>query len=194
MDDKIFYVCSYGGSGSKMLCSALNKYGKTEHIHSRRPPDKLEYIGNNNGGNTYSEWFNGVSIPEDELKKYYVIFIYRNPSLAILSRFGNPAHLTHINIDKNIKIKDVLTSRKDLYKIKEFYDNYTKPNKNRNYQIYCIKYEDIFDKQDELSNLFGIGKLNLVNTSKRTTTFKILNYIYTDLINKMNENNFITIN
>ena len=43
---KHFYVCSYGGSGSKMLCSALNKYGKTTHIHSRMPPNNLEYIGN----------------------------------------------------------------------------------------------------------------------------------------------------
>ena len=42
---KTFYVCSYGGSGSKMLCSALRKYGNTKHIHSRKPPEKLEYIG-----------------------------------------------------------------------------------------------------------------------------------------------------
>ena len=55
METKIFYVCSYGGSGSKMLCAALRKYGKVEHIHSRNPPDKLCYIGKQNGGNTYEE-------------------------------------------------------------------------------------------------------------------------------------------
>ena len=50
MNKKIFYVCSYGGSGSKMLCSALKKYGETIHIHSRKPPNNLEYIGNEKGG------------------------------------------------------------------------------------------------------------------------------------------------
>ena len=107
MNKKCFYVCSYGGSGSKMLCSALNAYGKTEHIHSRKPPNNLEYIG--------GEWFNGVVIPEEKLKYYYVIYIYRNPSFSIPSRFDNPCHLEHIQIDKSIKLKDVLDSKKDLY-------------------------------------------------------------------------------
>ena len=30
------------GSGSKMLCYTLRKYGNTTHIHSRKPPDNLE--------------------------------------------------------------------------------------------------------------------------------------------------------
>ena len=55
MNKKIFYVCSFGGSGSKMLCSALKVYGKVKHIHSRNPPNNLEYIGNEKGGNTYKE-------------------------------------------------------------------------------------------------------------------------------------------
>jgi len=190
---KIFYVCSYGGSGSTMLCTALKKYGEVEHIHSRYPPDKLEYIGNKNGGQTYCEWFNGITIPEHELENYYVIFIYRNPIFSIRSRFTNPVHLEHIQTDRNIKLNDVLTTEKDLYKIKEFYDNYTKINKNRNYKIYCIKYEDIFNKQNELSNLLNIGELNLVNKSSRKVPFSKLNIIYEDLINIMNKNKFIMI-
>ena len=94
MNKKCFYVCSYGGSGSKMLCSVLNDYGKTKHIYSRKPPNNLEYIGYEKGGNTYNEWFNGVVIPEENLKYYYVIYIYRNPSFSIPSRFNNPKHLT----------------------------------------------------------------------------------------------------
>lgn len=194
MNEKCFYVCSYGGSGSKMLCKALNAYGKTKHIHSRKPPNKLEYIGYENGGNTYEEWFNGVVIPEENLKYYYVIYIYRNPSFSIPSRFHqNPNHLEHIQIDKSIELKDVLDSKKDLYKIREFYDNYTKPNEKRNYKIYCVKYEDIFDKQDELSELLGIGKLNMINKSCRKDSIKELDYIYNDLINEMKNNDFITI-
>lgn len=194
MNEKCFYVCSYGGSGSKMLCNALNAYGKTKHIHSRKPPNKLEYIGYENGGNTYEEWFNGVVIPEEKLKYYYVIYIYRNPSFSIPSRFDkNPNHLEHIQIDKSIKLKDVLDSKKDLYKIREFYDNYTKPNEKRNYKIYCVKYEDIFDKQNELSKLLGIKKLNMVNKSSRKNSNKELDNIYGDLIAEMKKNEFIMI-
>jgi len=193
MSKKIFYVCSYGGCGSKMLCSSLNKYGETKHIHSRNPPDELEYIGREKGGKTYEEWFNGISIPEKQLKNYYVIYIYRNPSFSIESRFENSDHLKHIQIDNSIKLNDVLSSKKDLYKIREFYDNYTKPNIKRNYKIYCVKYEDIFHKQDELSELLGIGKLNMVNKSTRKVVSKDLNDIYADLITEMNQNEFIKI-
>lgn len=191
---KHFYVCSYGGCGSKMLCEALKQYGKVEHVHSRYPPNKLEYVGNNKGGNTYCEWFNGIKVAKTKLKDYYVIYIYRNPSMSILSRFQIPEHLEHVQVDKTIKLDDIINTGCDLYKIKEFYDNYTKSNTNRNYKIYCVKYEDIFDKQDELSDLLDIGKLNLVNKSKRTETNEDLNKIYANLIDEMNKNDFITIN
>lgn len=191
--NKIFYVCSYGGSGSKMLCEALNKYGKTKHIHSRKPPNQLEYIGNEKGGKVYHEWFNGITIPNKEIENYCVIYIYRNPSFSIPSRFTTPAHLEHVQVDKSIKLKQVLDSKKDLYKIREFYDNYTKPNENRNYKIYCVKYEEIFKKQNELSKLLGIGKLNMVNKSSRKKTNTDLDNIYKDLINEMNKNDFIII-
>ena len=192
-EKKVFYVCSYGGCGSTMLCSALKKYGKTKHIHSRKPPDNLEYIGNEKGGNTYREWFNGIVIPKEDLKYYYVIYIYRNPSFSILSRFRKPAHLHHVQIDESIKIKNVLESKKDLYRIREFYDNYTKPNEKRNYKIYCVKYEDIFDKHDELSELLGIGELDIVDKSGRKNVNNGLDNIYSDLIADMNKNEFIMI-
>ena len=97
-----------------------------------------------------------------------------------------------MQIDKSIKLKNVLDSKKDLYKIREFYDNYTKPNEKRNYKIYCVKYEDIFDKQDELSKLRGIWKLNIVNKSSRKNN-KELDNIYSDLIDEMDKNDFIII-
>jgi hypothetical protein len=191
---KQFYVCSYGGSGSTLLHKSLNKYGHSEHIHSRKPPDNLQYVGENKGGNAYREWFNGVNIPDNELENYYVIYIYRNPSFSIPSRFRIPEHLQHIQIDNTIKLEDVISSGEDLYKIKEFYDNYMIPNTKRNYKIYCVKYEELFDKQDELSKLLGIGKLDLVNKSSRIKSHPELDIIYSDLIDEMNKNDFIIIN
>jgi hypothetical protein len=176
-----------------MLCHALNQYGKTEHIHSRYPPNNLTYIGEDKGGDTYYEWFNNIPIPENELENYYVIYIYRSPSFSIPSRFIYPEHLSHIESDIEIKLEDVLSTGEDLYKIREFYDNYTKPNKKRNYKIYCVKYEDIFNKQDELSELLEIGKLNLLNQSMRKNSNEILDNIYADLIDEMNKNNFIMV-
>ena len=196
--NKIFYICSYGGSGSYMLCRALNKYGRVKHIHSRNPPDNLKYIGNEKGGNIYFEWFNNINIPENKIKNYYVIYIYKNPVKSIISRFRIKDHLDHIQIDRNITLNDVVKKEKDLYKINEFYNNYTKINKKRNYKIYSVKYEDIFDKQFELSKILGIGPLNLIKKeTKRNPDKKIikkLNEIYKDLIDKMNKNNFIMIN
>jgi len=194
---KIFYVCSYGGCGSTMLCNALKKFGIVKHIHSRKPPDNLEYVGNEKGGNCFFEWFNGIEIPINEINRYYVLFIYKNPVKSIFSRFGDINHLQHIQTDKNIKLSDVLNKSSDLYGINEFYNNYTQPNENRNYKIYSIKYEKLFEKQGRLSKLLGIGSLNLV---KKETNRKIdyeqnckLNEIYKDLINKMNKNKFVMI-
>ena len=194
MENKIFYVCSYGGCGSKMLTQALEQFGEVEHIHSRNPPDKLEYCGNKKGGNEYIEWFNGIPIPDNELTNYYVIYIYRNPCFSIPSRFIMPEHLKHIKCDPNITLKDIYDTGNDLYGIREFYDNYTKYNEKRNYKIYSVKYEEIFDKQDELSCILGIDKLNLVNLSTRTEIDEKLNTIYSDLIDIMNKNPFIMIN
>ena len=196
--EKTFYICSYGGCGSTMLTNALKKYGKVKHIHSKKPPNELEYIGNDNGGNCYEEWFNGIKIPSNEINNYYVIYIYKKPIKAILSRFTDPSHLEHIQVDKNIVLNDLINTSKDLYGIYEFYNNYTEPNKNRNYKIYSVKYEVLFDNQDQLSKLLNIGPLNLV---KQETLRKIdynvllaLYKIYKDLINKMDQNKFIIIN
>ena len=103
-----YYVCSYGGCGSYMLCDYLRKFGNVEHIHSRKPPLNLEYIGKKNTlENVYGEWFNNVPIPENDLANYKVIYLYRNPVKAIYSRFNNPDHLLHIQCDPTIKLSHV---------------------------------------------------------------------------------------
>ena len=195
---KIFYVCSYGGCGSKILCNALSTYGKAQHIHSRVPPEKLEYVGRNKGGKCYQEWFNGIKIPEEKIGDYYIIYIYKNPIDAILSRFDTPKHLEHIQIDSSIKLDDVIKHSTDLYKIKEFYNNYTQNNEKRNYKIYCVRYEDIFEKHNELSQMLGIGNLKLTKKETNRTEIKNkyfgeLSKIYKDLIDTMNNNKFVFI-
>ena len=68
--NKIFYVCSYGGCGSYMVCDYLRNFGRVYHIHSRFPPNNLSYIGKENTHKpVYDEWFNDAEIPKTDISK-----------------------------------------------------------------------------------------------------------------------------
>jgi len=137
---KKFYVCSYGGSGSKMLCDYLGYFGDVYHIHSRHPPSTLTQTGYDDKS-TYDEWFNTTKLTEDEIKNYKVIFIYRDPLRSIYSRYNNESTLKNVQAPfPNTTLKEVIEQKKDLFGIEDFFDNYTKVQ-IKNYPIYCIKYE-----------------------------------------------------
>jgi len=202
---KVFYVCSSGGCGSTVLFNYLQNFGRVYHIHDRYPPNKLEYIGNENTDkDVYSEWFNGTVIPEEELENYKVIFIYRHPIQIIFSRFAqkhgpNLNHLKHIKCinNGNINIYDVLKSGKDLYGIEEFFDNYTIA-KERNYKVYCVKYELFWDNISLFNQIMDIPDIKSLYPVKneRPKQFQFLvqlTVIYNSLIHKMNSMKFIEI-
>jgi hypothetical protein len=194
-----YYVCSYGGCGSYMLCDYLRIFGNVEHIHSRKPPNELEYVGANNTENpVYGEWFNGVKIPERELANYKVIYLYRDPVKAIYSRFQNPEHLQHIECDPTITLKNVVESKKDLYHLKEFFTNYTskKKSKKRNYTIYCVNYDDFWKNIQEFNRAAGIPDVPALYPIRKETVrenneeeTKILYEIYSSLLEKMMQTN-----
>jgi hypothetical protein len=203
--NKNFYICSSGGCGSTVIFHYLSQFGNAYHIHDRFPPNKLTYIGKQNTNeDVYNEWFNSVEIPEDKLQNYKVIFIYRNPISVIFSRYTqkygpNVTHLQHIKCDNNgnINIYDVLNSGRDLYKMEEFFDNYT-INKERNYDIYCIKYElfwnniSLFNKIMEIPDIKELYPIKQENP-KKIQFIQKLNIIYYSLIHKMNKMRFIEI-
>lgn len=202
---KVFYVCSSGGCGSTILFNYLQNFGRVYHIHDRYPPNKLEYIGTENSDkDVYSEWFNGTQIPEDELENYKVIFIYRHPIQVIYSRFvqkngPNVNHLNHIKCinNGNINIYDVLKFGKDLYKIEEFFDNYTIA-KERNYKVYCVKYELFWDNISLFNRVMDIPDKKSLYPVKNERPKQLqflpqLTAIYNSLINKMNSMKFIEI-
>lgn len=202
---KVFYICSSGGCGSTIIFNYLKNFGNVYHVHDRYPPNKLEYIGKENTDkDVYSEWFNGVQIPEENLKNYKVIFIHRNPIQVIYSRFAqrhgpNITHLKNIKCDNggNINIFDVLKSGKDLYKMEEFFDNYTIPQ-DRNYNIYCVKYELFWDNIPLFNRLMGIPDIKSLYPVKQERPKQLqflvqLTVIYNSLINKMKSMRFIEI-
>ena len=193
---KVFYVCSYGGCGSKMLCEYLAHFGTIKHVHSRNPPNKLTQIG------LYSntdEWFSNKQIPIKDLPNYYVIYIYRDPIKAIQSRFDLKQHLLHIQCNPSITLDQVIDNKKDLYEIENFFDNYTTRNAKRNYKIYCIKYESLFANIEELNRVLNIcsnKSIYPVEVTRAKPDIKnkaILENIYSNLKMKMERMPFITI-
>ena len=190
--NKVFYVCSFGGCGSKMLCEYLKHFGTVKHVHSRCPPTKLTHVGSN-------EWFSNLLIEDKYLKNYYVIYIYRDPVKAILSRFTHAGHLLHIQANPNTTIQDVITSKQDLYGINNFFDNYTTMNSKRNYNIYCVKYEDLFNNMDVFNKTFNINLTNQHLPVERTNVKPFTNDIvelygvYNGLLEKMKKMKFISI-
>jgi hypothetical protein len=204
--DMNFYICSSGGCGSTVIYNYLSNFGKVHHIHDRYPPNKLTYIGSENTDEgVYREWFNSAEIPEDKLNNYKVIFIYRNPLQVIYSRFAqrhgpNINHLKNIKCDNsgNIHIFDVLKSGKDLYKMEDFFDNYVTSNHERNYNLYCIKYEMFFNNISLFNKILGIPDVTYFYPEKRENPKQLqfqkqLNIIYGSLIKKMNSMRFIEI-
>jgi hypothetical protein len=200
-----YYICSSGGCGSTVLFNYLSNFGNVYHIHDRYPPNKLQFVGSkNNSENINGEWFNGVEILESELINYKVIFIYRNPIPVIFSRFAqrqgpNVKHLQNIKCDNNgdINFFHVLGSGKDLYKIEEFFDNYTSIPSERNYDIYCIKYELFFNNIsffNQIMNIPDIIELYPIKSehNKKYQYVRELLIIYNKLIQKMNRMTFIT--
>ena len=198
-----FYVCSFGGCGSTVIYNYLSNFGNVYHIHDRFPPKKLTYIGKENTSeDVYNEWFNNVEIPEDKLDNYKVIFIYRNPIQVIFTRFAqrhgpNINHLKNIKCDNNgnINIYDVIKTGKDLYKMEEFFDNYVN-NNERNYNIYCVKYELFWNNISIFNKALSIPDIKHLYPERKEKPKQLqfqneLNTIYGRLIFKMNRMRFI---
>lgn len=200
-----YYICSSGGCGSTLLFNYLSNFGNVHHIHDRYPPKNLCYIGKENTNeDIYSEWFNNIEIDADKLNNYKVIFIYRNPIEVIFSRFIQPSgpnvkHLQHIKCinDGNIGLGDIIKFKKDIYGLEDFFDNYTIP-KERNYKIYCIKYEDMFshisliNRTLELPDIPQLYPIKQERKKKYTFTKELL-IIYSSLIHKMNNMRYMEI-
>jgi hypothetical protein len=195
--NKVFYVCSYGGCGSKMLCEYLGHFGTVKHIHSRCPPNTLTHT---TVYPNYDEWFGEIPIPNKDISNYYVIYIYRDPIKAIQSRFNMKQHLLHIQCNPSITLEQVIQTKTDLYGIENFFNNYTSRNVNRNYKIFCIKYEKLFANIEELNRVLNIRCNNksiypveVVREKPKLEEHDTLEKIYAHLKQKMERMPFITV-
>ena len=190
-----FYVCSFGGSGSKMLQTYLSHFGNTFHLHSRNPPNKLTRVGTSDS----HELFNNIEIQFKPMDKIKVIYIYRNPIDAIYSRFyvkyddnyftaGD--HLTNIGAE-HWSTEVVIGNMVDLWKLDEFFNNYTIPNNKRNYQIYCVNYDKFWDNISSFNSALNLPDIKELHPIRKESSThhsiyrKELTQIYKSLADKM---------
>lgn len=166
---RIFYICSYGGCASKMLCRFLSKYYVVYHIHSRFPPNKLTSIKKTPLYKRY-EWFDYNNILNKKTKNLItVIYLYRKPSTSLLSSQGwGSCHCSNIGLNiRNPYLKlffnknDITRFRyskikKDLFGLNNFFKNYTIKKHNKNYNIICIKYETLWENLDKIFRFLNI--------------------------------------
>ena len=186
-----YIVCSFGGSGSYMMIEYLKNFGNVVQIHDRNPPMKLTIPGCEEN----KFWFSNIEIDESQLQNYKVIYIYRNPIYAIYSRFIHGPHQNiHKNHMNNIKAEHyhvcrILEYKTDLYKLGEFFDNYTIPNSNRNYPIYCVNYDKFWDNIDLFNKVMELPDIKEFYPERKETEHEHiydLTDVYANLNAKMN--------
>jgi hypothetical protein len=97
----------------------------------------------------------------------------------------------------NLTLYDIIHSKKDLYKLEEFFDNYSS-KKERNYLIYCVKYEQFWNNISLFNQILGIPDIKSLYPRKHEKSRPIhfekqLRSIYNNLIIKMHNMKFIEI-
>lgn len=215
-NDKVFYICSYGGSGSMMLFGYLANFGICYHIHCRNMPNQIKHIDSTNRIQHYTyedNWANHKPVEEDKIKNYKVIYIYRDPIKAMYSvsrRFPFHAHMNSIQchvitkplmkkLNKrrfsikqiNLTIDDFKRGIKDICGLENFFDNYTQ-KRCKNYTIYCIKYENFFDDIKSFNDALEIEDVKELYPIRKENVVHYENYdtlrsnIYWNLFTKIN--------
>jgi len=165
-----YYVCSFGGSGSTMLCRFLMHYSSyVFHIHDRNPPTVLSELEWLPGRSEYS--FKKDS-PVSDPGKYKVIFIYRNPVEACASRYEKE-HLVNLEADyKNAPASLDEYAKKGIDRIRyeEYLDHYTDEKVKRNYDMICINYDILWDHLAEIFKALELPARDISSFPKRIET------------------------
>lgn len=179
---KTYVVCSYGGCGSKMLCNFIKNYYDVIHLHDSYPPEKLTrpVFRLDPLMSDYHFSFNDYIDP----KNYVIIYIYRNPVNAFLSRGVHPSpksikdlneikrhpknHVEsllrkwdenglRVRVDKPtfIDIDDYINKNSDLMNCGEHFFNYINES-NKNYSVIAINYDKMINNIEDILNTLNI--------------------------------------
>lgn len=183
-----YYVFSYGGTGSTMLCNFLSRYGKSFHLHDKVPPLFLtNKIIEAPGKHTLAK----VRLSQDRCNEINttscrVIYIYRDPMIAKISRPGWQ-HCYHIggdyirhqkfkknkgdNLGINL-LKQYVDLGQDLNKYEEHFDNWFNEAQMREYSILYINYDYLWENLNAIFDYCEIPTEDIVKFPKRRETEK----------------------
>ena len=65
-------------------------------------------------------------------------------------------HQKHIQCDRLATQQEAADSGEDLFKLREFYDNYHEFDPERNYNIFCVNYNKFFDNIEEFNRVLEL--------------------------------------
>lgn len=198
-----FYVCSYGGCGSKMLVKFLSEYGNAYHIHDRWPPKQLTHTKIKKHSDLIldeHEWniartFTDEKNDNPEAK---VIFIYSYPEFSLTTSCAwsklhwdnigitDISKLTYNNGDTPISKDDYLKQSADNAYYIEFYENYMRGNVD--YDIIAINFHKIWDNIPTLENILKIDFKDFPepNKNKIERELELMN-VYKNLRKEMDD-------
>jgi len=169
---RIFYVCSFGGCASTMLCKLLARKYTVFHIHSRYPPKMLTTIRRTKLSRE-PEWFNYKKVIRNKkiVDNITVIYLYRKPSSSLLSHDGwGMYHFNNIGLNINdVRLRKYFSKsedtrlkysleKNDILGLRNFFENYVFCRTNMNYDIVCLKYETLWDNLEEIFEKLDISK------------------------------------
>ena len=187
-ESNIFYIYSFNENyASTILSNYLKNFGKVYNNYDNNPPKNISNL---------------------EIHKYKVIYIYTNPISIILDMIKNMIKNNNDYEPKMISmIEDSIITQTDLFLMEDSFNNFTNmtPKINRNYGIFCIKYETMFDHLKVINNILGIPDIeelypikNNIDDKEYCSIIKeidieILNKIYKQLIKKISYMHFIAL-
>jgi hypothetical protein len=186
---RTYIVVSYGGCGSKMLAGWLaqlpRKYAKhVYHFHDKRPPDVLRELPPPPRPSTRERDFRARRFPGGgrfrtetkpvaDLDDYRVLYIFKDPVEAMVSRFGF-GHCKHLDgdcgVEQSFPKLDVYAQQGvDRMGLLAFFEAYTSPQK---YPIVALNYHKLWQNREAVMSALGLPASLASSFPERTETVR----------------------
>ena len=194
---RTYVVVSYGGCGSKMLAGWLSNMEKQSggtrvkrvfHFHDNRPPNALREIPAAKQQPSRQNDFRARKFPGGgrfktdtqpvaDLDAYRVLFIFKDPVEALVSRYGH-GHCMHLAGDCGAeaafpKLDRYAKEGRDRMGLLDFFQAYAGPaDPQRAFPIVLLNYHKLWDNPDALMDVLGLPRKWGDSFPERTETVR----------------------
>ena len=177
-----------------MLAGWLNDLPRSSvryvyHLHDRTPPAPLRALPEPPRADAKSDFrarrFPGGghfkmdtrAVPPDEVDEYRLLYIYKDPVEAMVSRYGF-GHCKHIGGNcgpsdaKFPKLDRYSRERQDLMGLTDFFDNWMNPSSDRPFPVIGLNYHKLWDNLDAVMAALGFPPEWAAKFPQRTETVR----------------------